>query len=159
MDLYLATNCLLPLWQVNERSPGMCQLAIHTHNIKSSSNILIAPREILEWPSLQSQKCKLLESIPKICVSTMSFSCPRGFLYSPFFWGYNYTLNTFYDIFAPGTSLGPHHPWRNLTFGLTQSWKYECTILIYLAKYSYFHLLVNYEPSQCCYVELGVAPN
>jgi hypothetical protein len=91
MDLYLTTNYLLLLWQVNERSPGMCQLAIHTHNIESSFDISIAPKEILEWPSLQSQECKLLELIPNICVFTMSFLCPKGFLYSPFFWGYNYT--------------------------------------------------------------------
>jgi hypothetical protein len=63
----------------------MYQLAIHTQNIESCSDISVAPREIMVAPRLQPRKCNWLVLIPRVCASTMSFLCPRGFLYSPFF--------------------------------------------------------------------------
>jgi hypothetical protein len=63
----------------------MYQLAIHTQNIESCFDISVAPREIMVAPGLQSRECNLLVLIPRVCASTMSFLCPRGFLYSPFF--------------------------------------------------------------------------
>jgi hypothetical protein len=73
MDLYLAANYLLPLQQVGKRSPGMCQLAIHTQNIKFCSNISIPSKEIIVALSLQSQECKygnwFLGFVLLLCVS------------------------------------------------------------------------------------------
>jgi hypothetical protein len=83
----------------------MCQLAIHTQNIESCSNISIAPKEILGAPGLQSQECKLLELIPRICASTKSSLCPRGFVYSPFFLGYTH-LSLFDMLLATRGGLG-----------------------------------------------------
>jgi hypothetical protein len=57
----------------------MWQLTIHTHNIESCYDILVTPREILVAQGLQSQECKLLELIFRICVFTMNLLYPRGF--------------------------------------------------------------------------------
>jgi hypothetical protein len=55
-------------------------------NVEICSNIAVTPKEILVIHGSQSQGCKLLELIPKICISTMNIFCPRGFLYTPFLW-------------------------------------------------------------------------
>jgi hypothetical protein len=88
-------------------------------NVEFCFDRAIAPKEILVPLGLQSQGCKLLELIPRICISTVSLLCQEVFFIHPSF-GYNGSPHKESKGSCSKTPLGPLETGSKVQFPRTQ---------------------------------------